>query len=178
VRYYDVSGDTTSEVRQQLTRLGPIERGQHVDAYTDWQIRWRYSYTTDPGGGCTLGSTQVTVTIITTLPRWSPQQSSAPQLRSIWQQFSASLALHEDGHKAIALAAAEEIRDLLNALPSQTSCKALDTLANSTGQGVLDEARANDAAYDARTHHGATQGAVIGHLLPRGSNSWGAALRS
>jgi predicted secreted Zn-dependent protease len=166
VRYYDVSGDSTGEVRQQMMQLGPMDHGQHVDAYTDWQIRWRYSYSTGPGGACTLDSTQVIVTVVTTLPRWSPRQSSAPQLRSIWAQFSASLALHENGHKAIALAAAEEIRDLLNALPSQSSCKALDTLANSTGQGILDEARANDAAYDERTHHGATQGAVIGHLLP------------
>jgi predicted secreted Zn-dependent protease len=159
--YYRINGGTVRELDQQMRQLGPLDRtGAHYDGYTQWHISWKY-HSVQKDGVCKLDSARVTVTIQTTLPQWDPPRFSRPGLDSSWREFEAALATHENGHKAIALQAAEAILATLEALAPQDSCEALDALVSSEGNRLLAEARLNETEYDQRTRHGATQGAHL-----------------
>jgi predicted secreted Zn-dependent protease len=43
---YTIQGATVAELRQQMNKLGPIDKstGKHFDAYTHWYVSTNYRY--------------------------------------------------------------------------------------------------------------------------------------
>jgi predicted secreted Zn-dependent protease len=70
----------------------------------------------------------------------------------------AALRVHEDGHKQIALDAAN---DAIARVRSETvaTCKDLNVYAKSAVDAATSIGNRRDQQYDAATRHGATQGA-------------------
>jgi predicted secreted Zn-dependent protease len=155
VVYYDVAGASADELRAQLDLHGPT--GQQ-DAYTDWWVQWRYDRV-QAANGCELRSLAVTLDVTFTFPRWSPPDDAAPGLRERWEDYLAALRVHEEGHKEIALRAANEIAAALSSLPASPSCAELEQAADGTGERILERYRQQELSYDRQTDHGATQGA-------------------
>src|SRR5438552_3994217 len=105
--YYAVSGATFRELRADIAQKRPW-KGDN-DGYTNWKIDW--SFTTDSSDSdCDLQSFQTKTTIPITVPRWVPPPKADAELGEKWNSYFQALLAHEDGHKRIALAAANEIR--------------------------------------------------------------------
>lgn len=153
--YYDVAGSSASELRAQLDSHRETER---VDAYTDWQIQWRYDYARS-ADGCRLESLIVSLDVTLTFPRWTPPEGVSPALQERWRAYLAALEAHEQGHEKLAAQAADEIAAALSSLPLYPSCAELEQAADEAGERVLQRYRQLELEYDRETEHGATQGA-------------------
>lgn len=158
VKYYSISGSNTQELKSAMKQLGPVDKeDKHWNGYTDWHVDWSYSYvTTDQG--CTTGPVKTKVDITMRLPQWD---NPTENLRNEWQRYSNALRGHENGHKDIAIQAAQHIASELANLPPSSSCEELEKVADAEGNKMLDETRDQQKDYDATTNHGATQGARL-----------------
>ena len=161
IHWYDVEGDTETELRAQLDARGPEDTGgQRHDAYTAWHVTWKFPFS-EGAEGCSTGPVTTAVHINITLPRWrGPEDERDPLVRR-WRRYLDALKEHESGHRETGFRAATDITETLPALPPKPTCEQADEAANAAAREVLERYRAGDIAYDAETRHGATQGAVF-----------------
>jgi predicted secreted Zn-dependent protease len=155
--FYDVAGSTEHEVRAAINRLRPKDsKGERHDAVTNWDVQWKYRYVT-VADGCALASFATTLEVVTIFPRWSNRQSGA--LTQRWDKYVAALEAHESEHMQIALHAAQVIHQRLPSVEVARTCLLLKASIDSKGQALLDQLHSEEAEYDRRTQHGASQGA-------------------
>lgn len=144
--YYDVSGSTVAEIRDNLNRS---HRSGGFDGYTGWHVSWNW-----PGYGssdCNLAAASLDTRISVRLPRWQPPQNADPALVLKWNSYLGNLAFHEQGHVQLARQGFAKMQQILQA----STCDEADAKLNA----VLGEMRQADLRYDAETRHGSTQGA-------------------
>jgi predicted secreted Zn-dependent protease len=150
MRYYAVGGTTDAQIRARLSARAPASPdGFKGDAFTRWNFRWSW-----PGYGsasCDLGKATVTLAVVVSFPRWTHPAGASAAVVADWGRYTRALARHEQGH--VDYAVAREVF-VLRAIRHAT-CSTADAAA----RAQLSLIRAHDVAYDARTHHGATQGA-------------------
>jgi predicted secreted Zn-dependent protease len=159
--YYEVVGNSASELRQQLNTKGPIgEGGKRVDGHTDWHVAWTYQYV-PAADGCKFTELGITLTATITLPRWAADDEASNALLKKWQSYIAALRVHEDGHYSHGVRAAEEIKSLGQSLHTPEGCSTFAKHFNDQAASILEKYKVADAAYDADTKHGRTQGAVF-----------------
>jgi predicted secreted Zn-dependent protease len=159
IKYYDIAGDSTTELRESLNRQRPVgPDGVRHDAVTLWYARWQYRTATS-GRGCAVASFEVSLDIVTTLPRWTNEATAPSSLIARWRNYNAALLLHEDGHKAIAKETADAIRAAGTNVQSSSSCAELAGAIDKVANDVLKQYREKQRQYDKDTQHGRTQGA-------------------
>ena len=150
MRYYDVTGTSTTELRSSMNAQGPSDAGgNHNDAFTTWNIDWTWPLS--PDRSCILAGATITMVITVTFPRWTPPQGTSPALVAEWNAYQQALVEHESGHVTFVVATAN---DVLAAIKG-ASC----TTAEAAAQAVVARIRQHDLDYDAATNHGFTQGA-------------------
>ena len=160
VEYYDVTGNTPQEIRQDLNRIGPMgDAGRtRYDATTHWYVRWRYNYART-AQGCSISSVSLTVEVAIKMPRLAPSPNRLATVTSAFEDFSKNLMTHEKGHAQNGIDIARRIEEGIRQLPPESSCERLGEIANALGNSLIKEANRLDIEYDARTQHGRTQGA-------------------
>jgi predicted secreted Zn-dependent protease len=159
--YYTIQGSTTRELRADMNRLGPLsDAGVRNDGYTHWDIQWRYDFDRT-AGGCAADNFRVTLEVRMTMPRWNPPAGAPRTLIATWKRFEEALRVHEDGHYQLAVAAADEVRRVLEANRKGRDCRQLEESLNAAGAAVLAESRLRQARYDRETDSGRKQGVDI-----------------
>ncbi len=150
VVYYDISGSTEDQLRDQLNTFGPVGYDGHKgDATTQWHITWQW-----PGranGSCRLSEAVVSHQITVILPKWNPPPSASSKLIAKWETYLLALAEHEAGHVSLVIANLQRVEETIKGATCET--------ANAAGEARLSEIRKADVDYDTVTDHGATQGA-------------------
>jgi len=167
VAYYDIFGATSSELRNEMDRVGPVDgRGRRGTATTWWHVGWVYRVKTTGTESCELSSFGVGLDVVTTLPRWRPDSRASKELRKQWDEFAARVKLHEDGHKQIGEAAAAAIERHVREVNERQSCEGFKAAIDKVAKETLAEYRRKDVQYDQETQHGLTQGAIFpGHVV-------------
>ncbi|MGH8235042.1 MAG: DUF922 domain-containing Zn-dependent protease [Rhodanobacteraceae bacterium] len=161
IKYYDVSGSTGREIRNQLDKLGPVGAdGKRYDGYTRWRVNWNFQFA-PKGGHCALRSFKTSVRTVMTLPRWEGSRNVSSRLAKKWNTYLAALRLHEDGHNHHGVEAAEAILKRFSEMQQAPDCEKLSHDLNAAARSILASYNQKDLIYDAKTHHGATQGAVF-----------------
>jgi len=129
-------------------------------ANTTWHLSYEYRPRSQPGGACEVDTVTTKLDLKVSMPRWAPTAGASPDLSARWSRYISALQVHEAGHlqtgrdfesgfKRAALAA------------RAANCGELNSALRTLFDSLLDQARARDRDYDARTGHGATQGAVF-----------------
>ena len=148
---YSIQGSTVEALRNSLNERGP---GGH-DAYTAWYVTWNLL-----GSDCTQPSPQIGLTITYTFPRWEERRGASPELVSNWNRYEQALLCHEHQHAKIGIRAARETaRQMATITPK--NCRQKQELGEQIFQQILTDHQAMDRVLDARTQHGATEGAVF-----------------
>jgi predicted secreted Zn-dependent protease len=157
--YYEVSGTTAAAILDDLRRQA---RNADKDYFAEalWHVRWKYDYDQPVRNVCRVKNLRLDLIQRTTLPRWSVA-GAAPELVARWQGFLDALRVHEKGHSEHGTGAAQAIRDAVLPLRAAT-CAELAAEVNRTAAAIIDKFGALDAAYDADTRHGISQGAYWG----------------
>ena len=164
---YDVAGTTTTELWQDIARHGPTDpaSGDHYagDLRWDlhWDLHWNDKVSVSPNE-CHLTSIDVTIETTMTIPRWTNPVKASDALQVAWDVFLSRLKLHESGHRANAVKAAQAVREAIAGAAGQdANCSTLEARTNAAANQAVDHWRKVDQDYDASTRHGITQGAVL-----------------
>lgn len=154
---YDVWGQNVAAIRENLHKNSPITSGgQRFDAFTGWQISWSLQFSRT-ANGCSIAEIQTNVTIAQTLPRLI--SSPSLDLQKMWDNYYSALLRHENGHRDMAIEAATEIETYLKNLPTQPSCRKLESIANRLGNWIIKKFKEKEKSYDRNTRHGMSDGA-------------------
>lgn len=164
--FYTVTGASLPELRHSIQQARPWKESQPTDAITDWRVNWQFTVQSG-ADGCRLRSVSISTTIATTLPRWHAPTNADPGTLRAWTHYLLALGRHEAGHGQIGLMAAAEIEKRFHAHGAAPDCESLKAALNALGHRIVAEHRQRDLDYDARTRHGATQGAVLPGRLRR-----------
>lgn len=158
--YYQVYGTSLVQLRnnvQSCAYRATVAGDYH--AVTARQINWSYS-TTQTGDVCTLRDLHIGLHIAQLLPSFVPNASTPSAVTAAWNTYAANLAVHEDGHVALANRYTQELAAKLQSIgPMRCSLLASHVEVTITSQLTL--LNSEDTLYDSRTNHGATQGAVL-----------------
>jgi predicted secreted Zn-dependent protease len=122
---YELRGVTTSEIHENILKNAPREEGNIVDAETKERVTFTLGYETKDGT-CRIASDQVKLEIISTFPRWVDQERATNEARKAWESYSNALRGHEDGHKAIALKAANAVDTLIHVKQGASTCASIE----------------------------------------------------
>jgi predicted secreted Zn-dependent protease len=166
--YYDIDGASPDELRAQMKRNGTTwNDGKVYAALTTWDIRYHYDIT-NSDGKYRLSSIGTDVRIIFHMPRLVPKKAGK-QLNLSWNNYLDHLKTHEFGHRDIAVDTAREIYQALAALGSSSSKSDLDNEAKDLITAKFKHLKEAQVDYDAQTHHGIKQGAVLTDPMVAGS---------
>ncbi len=153
VTYYAVKGLDRATLAQSLNANGP--KGFH--GLAGWKIDYQYT-TRRQRDECRMDTVRVKVSGQILMPRWADEAAAPPDLQRRWSAYYAALKQHEDGHvqhgRELALLVKERLLGL-GALP----CDQVKPVSDGEFKRLSDNLKARDKEYDARTNHGATQGA-------------------
>jgi len=153
---YPISGDSVEGLRRSLD----LAAVGGFDAETDWTMTWTFRYERSPGS-CELATATVDLAIVVRLPQVDDEAALEPALRRRWDEYVNALETHEMGHAERATAVARLFAAALEDAAGESDCARLGNVLNTLGQSYIDQGRASDAAYDAATDHGATEGATF-----------------
>jgi predicted secreted Zn-dependent protease len=155
VTYYPVQGQDYASLISSLRANGP--KGYH--GLAAWKVSYDYT-TKQRRDACQIDTVRVKIAGVILMPRWTDEPSASPDLQRRWTDYYAALKLHEDGHiqngRELALLVKERLMGL-GAVP----CDQTKALAEAEFQRLYGNLKTRDREYDARTNHGATQGALF-----------------
>jgi predicted secreted Zn-dependent protease len=161
IEYIDVTGNSRRDLIDALDRRSVDDgTGKRFYGHTRWELRWNFNVASD-GGDCRVGSVSAQLDVHTSIPRWNPPANADPSLVRRWNAFVDALRVHEDGHRDIAIEAAREITQRIEAVQPTTKCETLKRTVTIRANTLLDEYREKGRRYDRETDHGRTQGAVL-----------------
>jgi predicted secreted Zn-dependent protease len=162
VKYYDVHGRTPGDVAKSIEQLGTKTNEPLGHPRASFSSTWHKR--NDGDGRCELTAVQVTMVSEMALPSWTPPADTVPGVSAEWQRFMSALERHEIEHKNISTRAAREVLDGLLAL--KTFCSEVPRDVKRLTDSITAQTQSRQAAYDATTHDGGTQGAVFLARLP------------
>lgn len=158
---YTISGNNVDDVWDEIREHGPKnDEGDSYTGYTYWYIHWNYEQS-NTAKGCKATDITVPVEVTFTMPHLKPTAETPNDVIVKWNTFMKNLQQHENGHKDIAIEAAQEIYDTLQTLPAATTCRALGLLVDKKARTIIDTYKQKEKKYDKDTNHGETQGAYF-----------------
>lgn len=155
---YTVSGATPREVRADINAKRNAAAGGGYDSINRWNTHWRFQ-TQTTGTGCIVASVTVTLDIEIVIPQLS--ESAPADVRRRFDTYIERLMVHERGHSTNSVAAANQIEPALLGMAPAPTCREMARAANQLANDILEKQKTIDKDYDARTRHGATQGATF-----------------
>lgn len=155
VEYYDVEGRDAGALLASLN----ARSGGGFHGTGTWYLSYQFRTRAAPGG-CAVDELTTKLDLKLRLPRWSPPSNAAPGLAASWERYINALRAHEDGHLQTGRDFETAFRRAASGI-SAPDCGAVDAALRARFDAMLEQARQRDRDYDARTSHGATQGAVF-----------------
>ena len=153
VVHYDVRGLDYPSLVRSVRANGP--NGFH--GLAKWNVAFDNSM--EPrGSDCAISAVRVRVTGEILMPRWVDAAAAPLDLQRRWNDHYAALQRHEDGHIQHGRELAILVKERLMGL-GVMACDRLNALARGESQRLYENLKLRDKEYDARTNHGATQGA-------------------
>ena len=183
---YAVSGSTLDDINKDMLKKGPPDpnesrkysgscKGEIVVAIGGSDFAFETTADSSPlEATATLKAGTITSNSVITIPKLASEKGLSPDALKEWKRFLAKVQVHEDGHADSYYALAGTLADEFNAMSAtgtgkdersaqMAAQKALvDKMSKDYGGTVLSDRVKKDArAYDAKTRHGETQGAVL-----------------
>jgi len=184
---YTVSGKTLDDINKDMMKKGPPDpndskrfSGSCLGELVLDIKGGDFNFATTDGSSpvevtATLKGGTLACNTTTTMPKLASDKDLSDDARKEWKRFLSKVQVHEDGHADSYLKLAKSISDDLNGMSGKgtgkdersaqaAAAKDLTDQIKKTysGTGSLSQQIKDDAkAYDAKTKHGATQGAAL-----------------
>jgi predicted secreted Zn-dependent protease len=83
-----------------------------------------------------------------TFPRWVDQERATNEARRAWESYSNALRGHEDGHKAIAVKAANAVDALIHAEQGASTCASIEARIAKAADKINSIATGEQESFD------------------------------
>jgi len=153
VTHYPVAGASYDALTRSLSANGP--KGFH--GLASWRTGYKFT-TTRQADRCRIDTVTTHVRGEILMPRWVDETSAPRALQRRWTDYYAALKRHEDGHIQHGRELALLVKERLLGIGS-VPCDEVQALAQGEFDRLYRNLKTRDQEYDARTGHGATQGA-------------------
>jgi len=157
--YYNVSGSSAKEIRRNMNKQRFKYTGANYDAYTKWNVRWKYRWKKS-NGICKIYKINTKVDVQFILPKLLHKEKINNTLLKKWENYKSALIKHENGHKDFGIKSATEIEHKLISMTSN-NCKSLETKANKKAKNIIKKFAQKEIRYDKNTNHGINDGAFF-----------------
>ena len=149
LKYFPIYGTTPRELHASMYANGPFNEivKQHVAAECGWRIRWKFDYIRERDQ-CHIGKFKITLSTEITFPKWQNPEAADESVRSAWARAAKTIRIHEDGHKANGIEAANVLARRISALPTFDTCEGLYAEISRAGKRIYAEYALLDRAYD------------------------------
>lgn len=173
--------DATS-VAQLLKAIedGGLHPHRRAHAASEFGLELAYVPVESSTGRCALSDLRLRLEVVLWLPEFVGSEGAPERVRAQTDALGAALRHHEEGHLHIALAHAHALLAALHALPPAADCRSVRDAVDTLQLRHALKFELAQQRYDARTGHGAAQGAVLERrrALPAGRFSrWNALSR-
>lgn len=149
VAYYTVSGETFSEVDQQIKIHGPEVTGVgKALASTDLRMLPSIKYKL-ANGGCEVSNARINVKARVTLPRHANVNTLKVELAQAWSSLEEYARVHEAVHLAIADRYAIAMENAINALPPAKNCVSMREDVQVVFSDLFEKHHADQLQFDA-----------------------------
>jgi len=159
-QYYDISGQTNSELLREMARKGPYSGRKRYWAITRWYVNYNFNFQPSEFG-CSINTVQTNVNIEFIYPRWVDRARWGHARQNMgrqWDRMYQALVAHEETHASHGIAAARQIESELQKLSSRNNCHSLRRDFENRAQRIIQHYRNADIQFDRRTHHGRNEG--------------------
>lgn len=149
IGYYQVSGNSAKTIERQLSLRGPHIPGKGralAAAKISMQQRVQVAETSN---WCRVANAEITIRAEVTLPKWKQRASASNDLGRKWDNFAAYAEAHERVHVRIAEKYAGELERKLEAIPTQSDCKAVSKIVAIISKDVVGEMNRAQDKFDA-----------------------------
>lgn len=124
--YYDISGENSKELDQEISRKGPTTHQGKAIATAAISMKPLALDLDRRQGRCSIRRAKFGIDANITLPRWREEALTKDRdLRRNWKGFAAYARAHEEAHIEIAKAFVRLLEKELEAIPPQPTCGAL-----------------------------------------------------
>ncbi|MHB8845735.1 MAG: DUF922 domain-containing protein [Nitrospirota bacterium] len=159
--HYEITGQDEKELRKQMSRNGSSwSDGSTYDSITRWRATWDYGYERT-ARMCRPDSFRANIEITIRYPKWTPADDAPSPLREKWDAYLDSLAVHETGHRDMAVEAVEDLTRAIADMPAVPTCADLDRKIRCLCRERMQKLNEFAKDYDRVTRHGFAQGAVF-----------------
>ena len=145
---YQLRGLNKDVLHDDLHRVAKRDRDGIIDGElaVDWHWNFRFAKMEN---SCRVSSDQIILKLEILLPTWVDETRADPALRTAWNAYFEQLKAHEDGHKRIAVDAAERISKLAHDVTAPGSCMALHQSLNRAANQIVEDADKAQNQFDA-----------------------------
>ncbi len=159
--YYEVQGVNESQLRCDMNHNScKWDDGKKYDSVTSWRVKWDYDHDRTPQS-CAAASFKATVEVVFRYPKWVHEDGVSPSLVDKWNNYMKNLTVHENGHRDMAVEAVAELTRAVTELSAAPNCSDLDREVRALCRLKMKKLNEDEKAYDVRTKHGLTQGAIF-----------------
>lgn len=161
MEFYKVTLHAEQSLREAMRQSSPITKeGKLRFGQTIWSVSPGY-LVRNLSGSCYISKADVQLDIKFILPELAVNANTTESLENKFSFFYDALLVHEQGHKALGVKAANEIQQLLSEIQIFDSCQALRRTMNEKIQEIINHYMQLNREYDRETDFGRTQGAVV-----------------
>jgi len=161
ISYYPIWGSTKADLIDEMNQSGiEDEKGIHRFAYTGWYTHWDYTYT-QTETSCSIDDIKVFMDVSILIPRWEDDPHNGSDLSKKWKMYSEKLLDHEYLHRDSANECGKKILSELRAIPSQATCRDLQSALQTKSSALLEECNKRDVHIDEVTNHGINDGVIF-----------------
>jgi predicted secreted Zn-dependent protease len=144
--YYNVSGDSASELYNAMLRRGPHVNGSK--AYASTSATSSQEGRLAQGKSCQIQNYRFKIDFVIKLPKLKNEGALTGATRSNWQKFSQFLRNHEETHRSIWLGCAQDLENRIRAIKSK-DCGSVDAKAAKLWDSVRAACNKKHDAFDA-----------------------------
>ncbi|RWA75379.1 MAG: DUF922 domain-containing protein [Mesorhizobium sp.] len=145
---YQLRGLTPEALHEDLHRVAKRDRDGLVDGEVGEDLHWILRFV-KAGNSCQVSSDDIVLKLNILLPTWVDQERADLAVRSVWDNYFQQLKAHEDGHRKIAIDAAERISKLTHGATASGPCKALERTLNDAANQIVEESGRAQDQHDA-----------------------------
>jgi predicted secreted Zn-dependent protease len=144
---YQLRGLSREAIHEDLHRVAKRDRDGLIDGEMSNDLHWNFRFAAAENS-CRVSSDEIVLKIYILLPRWVDEERANSVLHSIWNTYFQELKAHEDGHKTIAVAAAERISKLAHDATASGSCTALERSLNDAAKRIVEDSERAQNQHD------------------------------
>lgn len=144
---YQLRGLTTKAIDEDLHRSGMKEQDNIIAGEISDQVSWMFNLA-ETSGSCRVTSNTVLLKLNVVMPVWVDENQAPQDVRDTWKTYYTDLKAHEDGHKSIAIDAANRIGKVIDGATAPGSCADLKASLESTAQQLVQTMEQSQSRFD------------------------------